>query len=60
MMKGDSDLNHPLEKLLVLGRGGPPNVFENLMRIKELGIVEKIYSTSVSLCSHTSFWHRAV
>ena len=40
MMKGDRDLNHPLKKLLVLGRGGPPDVFKNLVSIKKLGVVE--------------------
>jgi len=49
MMKGDSDLNHPLEELLVLGGRRPPDVFEGFVSIKELGFVEEIDSTNVIL-----------
>jgi len=47
MMKGDSDLNHSLEKLFVFGRGSTPDVFKSLVSIKKLGIVKEIDSTSV-------------
>ena len=48
-MKGHSNLNHALKKLLMFGRGRPPDVFENLVSIEELGVVEQVYSASVIL-----------
>ena len=39
-MKGYSNLNQSLKKLLVLRWCGAPDVFEGLMGVEELGVVE--------------------
>jgi len=48
-MKGDSDLNHSLEKLFVFGRRSTPDIFEGFVSVEELGLVEQVYSVNVIL-----------
>lgn len=40
VVKGNSNLNQSLKKLLVFGRGSAPDVFEGLVSVEELGVVE--------------------
>ena len=42
MMKGDGDLDDPLQKLFALARALHPQFFEHLVAIKELLLIEKI------------------
>src|SRR5215471_16067289 len=58
-MKRDSDLHHALQKLLALGRRIPPDVFESLMSVKELGLVKQPDSLLVLVKVHAPFLHAA-
>jgi hypothetical protein len=58
VMEGHGNLNQSLEKLFVFGRCGAPDVFEDLVRVEELGVVEQADSPQVIVGIHALFWHR--
>jgi hypothetical protein len=55
VVEGYCNLHQSLKKPLVFGRRKAPDVFEDLMGIKELRTVEETYSASEFVVSHPSF-----
>jgi hypothetical protein len=60
VVEGHGHLDQSLAKLLVFGRGGAPNVFEDFVSVKELRAVEETYSANQVVASHASFLHTSV
>jgi len=56
-VKGHSNLNQSLKKLLVFRRRSAPDVFESLVRIKEFRVIKKTNPANVLIRIHSSFWH---
>jgi hypothetical protein len=46
------DLDQPLKKLLVFGRGGAPNIFEDFVGVEEVGLVEQGDATQILIRLH--------
>ncbi len=52
MMECYGDLDQPLKKLLVFGRGGAPNIFEDFVGVEEVGLVEQDDATQILIRLH--------
>jgi len=60
MMEGHGDLHQPLKKLLLRGGRAVPDIFERLMRLKKLGLVEQLNAAREFFKIHGSFGHRII
>jgi len=56
-MESHGDLDQSLKKLFVCRRCGAPDVFQGLLRVEELSVVEESDSLLIFFGIHSSFWH---
>ena len=59
MVERHRHLDESLEKLLFGLRGGAPDVFERLVRLKKSGPVEQLDPLPALLEFHATLWHKA-
>ena len=59
MVERHRHLDESLEKLLFGLRGGAPDVFERLVRLKKGGPIEQLDPLTALLEFHATLWHKA-
>jgi len=50
-------LNQSLQESFLVGRGGAPDIFQDFVRLKEMGTIKKSDSTGKFASLHAPLWH---